>query len=69
MSASTSTPTSDEIARIAQAIWEGEGRPEGRDHEHWIRARHLLEEGRAEAEFPDAMAIRTTNINGASLMR
>ena len=49
-------PTHDDIARIAQAIWEREGRPEGRDHEHWTEARTLLEEGRAEAEFPEAAA-------------
>lgn len=47
-------PTHDVIARIAQAIWEREGRPNGRDHEHWIEARTLIEEGRAEAEFPEA---------------
>lgn len=46
----------DEIARVAQAIWESEGRPEGRDHDHWMRARRLLEEGRAETEFPKAAA-------------
>jgi hypothetical protein len=44
----------DEIARVAHAIWEAEGRPEGRDHEHWMRARQLIEEGRAAAEFPPA---------------
>lgn len=46
----------DEIARVAEAIWEAEGRPEGRDHDHWMRARRLLEEGRAETEFPKAAA-------------
>ena len=46
------TPANDEIARVAHAIWEAEGQPEGRDHEHWMRARQLIEEGRAEVEFP-----------------
>lgn len=46
----------DEIARVAEAIWEAEGRPEGRDHDHWMQARRLLEEGRAETEFPKAVA-------------
>ena len=45
------------IARVAHAIWEAEGQPEGRDHEHWMRARQLIE-GRAEIEFPQAAAPR-----------
>jgi hypothetical protein len=50
----TDSPSTEQIARIAHAIWEEEGRPEGRDHEHWMRAKQLLEEGRAEAEYPQA---------------
>ena len=49
--------TQDEIARVAHAIWEAEGRPEGRDHEHWTRAKQLILEGRAEAEYPAAAAV------------
>ena len=56
MSVPAGTPTNDDIARVAHAIWEAEGQPEGRDHEHWMRARRLIEEGRAEAEFPQAAA-------------
>jgi Protein of unknown function (DUF2934) len=52
------TPANDEIARVAHAIWEAEGQPEGRDHEHWMRARQLIEEGRAEVEFPQGTAPR-----------
>jgi hypothetical protein len=48
------TPSQDQIARIAHAIWESEGQPTGRDHEHWMRARQLIEEGRAEIEYPEA---------------
>jgi Protein of unknown function (DUF2934) len=54
MSVPAGTPANDEIARVAYAIWEAEGRPDGRDHEHWMRARQLVEEGRAEAEYPQA---------------
>jgi len=50
------TSRTDEIARVAYAIWEGEGRPDGRDHEHWTKAQRLLEEGRANTEFPAAAA-------------
>jgi hypothetical protein len=28
----------DEISRRAREIWEREGRPEGRDMEHWLQA-------------------------------
>ena len=58
MSVPAGTPANDEIARVAHAIWEAEGQPEGRDHEHWMRARQLIEEGRAEIEFPQAAAPR-----------
>ena len=58
MSVPAGTPANDEIARVAHAIWEAEGQPEGRDHEHWMRARQLIEEGRAEIEFPQATAPR-----------
>lgn len=35
-------PAHDEIARRAYAIFEQEGRPEGRDMEHWLRAEAQL---------------------------
>lgn len=56
MTTSNANPAKDDIARVAYAIWEAEGRPEGCDHEHWMRAKQLLLEGRAEAEFPGAQA-------------
>ena len=58
MSVPAGTPANDEIARVAHAIWEAEGQPEGRDHEHWMRAKQLIEEGRAEIEFPRVAAPR-----------
>jgi Protein of unknown function (DUF2934) len=50
------TSRTDEIARVACAIWEAEGRPEGRDHEHWTKAQRLLDEGKAYMEYPAAEA-------------
>jgi hypothetical protein len=50
----TTTADKDEIARVAHAIWESEGRPEGRDHDHWMRAVRIVEEGRGETEYPSA---------------
>lgn len=36
------------ISRLAHELWEKEGRPEGRDAEHWQAARRLIEAGEAE---------------------
>jgi Protein of unknown function (DUF2934) len=49
--------STDDIARVAHAIWESEGKPEGRDVEHWLRAKEVLREGRA-AEYSPAGADR-----------
>jgi Protein of unknown function (DUF2934) len=54
MARQTDTARTDEIARVAYAIWEAEGQPEGRDHEHWMNAKQLIEEGRAYSEYPGA---------------
>jgi hypothetical protein len=56
MTTPSGTPTNDDISRVAHAVWEAEGQPEGRDHEHWIRAKQLIEEGRAESEYPGSTA-------------
>ena len=56
MNAPSDTPDNDNIARVAHALWEAEGQPEGRDHEHWIRARHLLEIGAGGADLPAGVA-------------
>ncbi len=32
------TTTHEEISKRAREIWEREGRPEGRDKEHWLQA-------------------------------
>lgn len=33
-----SNASEEEISALAHKIWESEGRPEGRDREHWFRA-------------------------------
>lgn len=38
-------PSEEEISARAYAIWEAEGRPEGRDREHWFRAKAEAEAG------------------------
>ncbi|MBP7002700.1 DUF2934 domain-containing protein [Amaricoccus sp.] len=40
------TSRTDEIARVAHAVRDAEGRPDGRDHDHWMRAKQIVEEGR-----------------------
>ncbi len=36
-------PDDDRIRRRAHAIWEREGRPDGRQQEHWAQARREIE--------------------------
>lgn len=38
-------PTHDEIALCAMTIWEAEGRPQGRELEHWLLAESRLRQG------------------------
>jgi hypothetical protein len=45
--ASAAEPAPEGIARRADAIWEREGRPEGRDGEHWREAEAQLRLTRA----------------------
>jgi len=37
-----STPTSDQAASLAYALWERAGRPAGRDQEFWLKAERQL---------------------------
>jgi len=39
--------TEEQIREVAYAIWEEEGRPEGKDLEHWFTAKQALEEHEA----------------------
>ena len=36
-------PTEEEVRRRAHEIWLAEGMPEGREVDHWMRARRELE--------------------------
>jgi hypothetical protein len=46
-------PSRKQIADLARRIWEAEGRPEGRDEEHWLEA-----EARLRALFGHIQMIR-----------
>ena len=39
--------TEEQIKDLAHALWEQEGRPEGRDLERYFRAKRILEEKEA----------------------
>jgi hypothetical protein len=42
----------DDIAFAAYCLWENEGRPQGRDWEHWFRAEGLLQQATHHAHVP-----------------
>ena len=52
-------PTHEEIARLACAIWEHEGFPEGQDMKHWLEAEALL------TKIKRSLAARTSSSAGA----
>ena len=43
-------PTREQITAAAHQLWEQNGRPYGRDVEHWLEAERLLREGAAALE-------------------
>jgi hypothetical protein len=47
--------TGEEIAALAYSIWEKEGRPDGRDVEHWLQA-ELQVRGRGTIHTPPPSA-------------
>ncbi len=50
----------DDIRRKAYDLWEEEGRPEGKHHEHWHKAQERLRE---PAPLPDAAHAGTTDVS------
>jgi hypothetical protein len=40
-------PTEEKIRQLAHSLWEQEGRPEGKDVEHYLTAKAILEEQKA----------------------
>lgn len=35
-------PDDDRIRQKAHELWEAEGRPHGRDHDHWVQAKEII---------------------------
>ncbi len=63
-------PDEDRIRRRAHAIWEREGRPEGRQQEHWAQARREVEAEKGasppRAAAPDGSPTPTAPDNGGT---
>jgi hypothetical protein len=49
--------TEQQIKELAYTIWEEEGRPEGKDLEHYFRARQILEERQASSIIESAPSL------------
>ncbi len=47
--------TEEKIRELAYAIWEQEGRPDGKDVEHYFRAKLIVEQQEAAAQFVPPM--------------
>ena len=47
-------PTEEKIRRLAHTLWEQEGRPEGRDVQHYLAAKEILEQQETVRNRPKA---------------
>jgi hypothetical protein len=56
--------TPQSTAQRAYEIWESEGRPHGRDQEHWARAEAELNGGRRARKVPPTVAAAMTAVSG-----
>jgi len=52
-------------AELAYQIWEREGRPHGRDQEHWNRAEAEINGGRRARKVPPNVAAAMTAVTGS----
>lgn len=52
--------THEEISKRAREIWEREGRPEGRDMEHWLQAEKELRGQSSKSQTTSTSASATT---------
>lgn len=56
--------TEQEIKKLARSIWEAEGCPDGRDWDHYFRAKRMLEEKEKVARNMDRRARVMVASNG-----
>jgi hypothetical protein len=63
-------PSEEQIRELAYNIWEREGRPDGRDVDHYMRAKQILEAREAEqAAFKAPSAVRGPAVGTAPSAR
>lgn len=64
-------PDEDSIRRRAYAIWEREGRPDGRDRDHWLQAQWELTGEQAAMSHPadEILALKPRPAPGKSRAR
>jgi len=61
----TEPPIAQEtIAALARQIWEDEGRPAGRDLDHWVRAEQQLRANRANQANQVDQALQSNRAAG-----
>ena len=56
-------PTEEKIRQLAHALWEDEGRPEGKDVDHYLTAKAILDEreaARGNARTPRPKASKSS---------
>ena len=59
-------PTHDDIALCAMSIWEDEGRPQGRELEHWLLAEaRLRQRSKATPDGANGESSRRSRRNGS----
>ena len=61
----TARPTAEETAVLAYTIWEQEGRPHGRDFDHWVQAEVLLKDA-SQQPPPSSIKEAMTIVRAAS---
>lgn len=61
----------ERIRKRAHTIWEEEGRPEGREYSHWLRARAEIydEDGAAPALPKNGLILRPDRLSGEARER
>ncbi len=50
--------THEQISKRAREIWEREGRPEGRDKEHWLQAESELRRASEQGQNEPGLAVQ-----------
>lgn len=68
MNTTDTTLTHEDVASRAYAIWENEGRIDGKAFDHWLRAERELSEsgdGRSAAAYPSSTSGDTARRSGA----